>query len=866
MDELRTLLAGKAAADRARFLTGQAAPAQAAQQAGRRIGAYTLLEPLGEGGMGAVWLAERNDGRYEGRAAVKLLHAGLLQRALAERFRREGAILAKLSHPHIARLLDAGLTDDGQPYLVLEHVAGQRIDAACDARQLGVRERIVLFAQVLEAVQHAHNRLVVHRDLKPGNVMVDATGAVKLLDFGIAKLLDAEDAAGEATALTHEAGRLLTPQYAAPEQRAGEAVTTATDVYALGLLLYELLTGQHPRVDAQGRHEPATALALPLSSRVVTDPQRRDAAELERNASARGTTPARLATALAGDIDNILAKALRHDAAERYGTVSAFADDLQRHLRHEPVSARPDALLYRATRFVRRHRWGSAATAAFVLAVAAGTAGTAWQAIEARRERDEAKFQAERALGKGNFVNLVLGAIGDSDRPLTQREILDLSVVLVEKQFGNDPRVAIDLLLPMAGQYMTLGDTERELAVMQRAAALAAASGEAQLIADVACSTVETEINRKRLDLAQAQLHLGLEAIARLKHADAGVGIGCLGAQADMAEANGDLDRALEHIVEAVRRAEEAGRTRGNQYPTFLYRLSSMHELRGDWTASFEVLKRRQRLLEETGRADTLDYLADRREEAVLLMKWGEYRAARTIIDDIGPRLRGANGGIEPPTWFEHTRGLLLWRFGELQGARDALRGSAERSHAKSNARAALPTEFALAEVLLDLGRADDAEAMLAKVERAQPGQTRGYRRLTPTGLRARLLLARGAHAQAARTIDAELMRIGQPAAKDSNMLAASLMLGARVHMAAGNGRQAQQLAQSAVGVAERMARAPHNSADVGEALFILAQAQRASGDVEQSAATAQRATLSLVNGLGPDHALTVDALALAGR
>ena len=144
VDELRALLAGKAAADRARFLTGQAAPAQAAQQAGRRIGAYTLLEPLGEGGMGAVWLAERNDGRYEGRAAVKLLHAGLLQRALAERFRREGAILAKLSHPHIARLLDAGLTDDGQPYLVLEHVAGQRIDAACDARQLGVRERIVL--------------------------------------------------------------------------------------------------------------------------------------------------------------------------------------------------------------------------------------------------------------------------------------------------------------------------------------------------------------------------------------------------------------------------------------------------------------------------------------------------------------------------------------------------------------------------------------------------------------------------------------------------------------------------------------------------------------------------------------------------
>jgi len=866
---LRALLEQRDAASLQGFLSGVAEPQWVAPPlvAGTVLGAWTLQEPIGEGGMGSVWRARRSDGRFEGEAAIKVLKGAAIDSAARERFRREGAILARLKHPGIARLFDAGITDQGLPYLVLELVHGEPIDRYCDAHRLATSARIELFLQVLDAVAAAHAQLVIHRDLKPSNILVDEHARMRLLDFGIAHLLPGSE--GSQPALTREGAFALTPRYAAPEQASEAPLSTATDVYALGVVLYELLTGVHPsglvgaaalaylRAATEGTSVRPSVSALQACANGL-DPLQR--------ARARDTTPRALARRLRGDLDNILARALKPVAVERYATVPALADDLRRHLHHEPVSARPDAFAYRAAKFVRRHRWGSVAAAAFALAVVAGTTGTAWQAIEARRERDEARFQAERALGKGNFLNLVLGALGDADRPLTQREVLERSVALVNKQFGNDPRVAIDLLLPIAGQYMTLGDTQKELDVMQRAAVLAAASGDALLIADVACNTVETEIHRGRLDLAQSQLRLGLQAMARMARDELGVTMACLGAQADVAEAQGDLDRATELIADAVRRAEEGGRTRGNQYPTFLFRLSSLHELRGERTASFEILKRRQRLLEESGRADSLDYLGDLRDEAVLLMSWGEYWAARQIIDELGPRLRGARGGNEPPAWFEHTRGMLLWRFGDLQGADHALRASAERSRANGHVLHSLATEFAQAQVLLDLGQLDAAEAMLAKVEQALPVQTGGYRRLTPAGLRAQLLLARGAHADAARTIDAELTRIGQPG-KDSNALAATLMLGARVHAATGDELpQATRLAQAAVGVAERIARVPQHSADVGEALLVLAQAQRRSGDVASSAATAQRAALSLANGLGPQHALTLEAQALAGH
>ena len=298
--------------------------------------------------MGSVWLAERCDGRFEGRAAVKLLNIAVMGRAGEERFRREGNILARLTHPNIARLIDAGVSPTGQPYLVLEHVDGQTIDRYCDEHALGVEARLRLFLDVLEAVAHAHANLIVHRDIKPANVLVSVDGQVKLLDFGIAKLLEDDEAPSDGTRSADTApltrdGWAATPQYAAPEQVAGGVVTTATDVYALGVLLYVLLTGTHPAGAAA--HSPATLMHAIVEveprrlSDAVGQPESPEA--LASHAARCGTTPARLRRMLRGDLDTIVAKALKKNAAERYASVTALADDIRRFLRHEPISARP---------------------------------------------------------------------------------------------------------------------------------------------------------------------------------------------------------------------------------------------------------------------------------------------------------------------------------------------------------------------------------------------------------------------------------------------------------------------------------------------------------------------------------------------
>jgi len=324
--------------------------------AGQAVGPYLLQREIGQGGMGSVWLAQRADGRYEGRVAIKFMRAGLVAQGAAERFLREGQLLARLDHPHIAKLLDAGVRPaegaaGGQPYLVLEYVAGQPIDRHCDAQGLDTETRVRLVLAVLGAVAHAHSRLILHRDLKPSNILVTADGQPKLLDFGVGKLLaDAEadpaapphSAAAEVTQFTQLA---YTARYAAPEQVQQQDLTTATDVYALGVLLYGLLGGGHPT-----EREGATPLAQ-MQAVVDSVPARLSEAVRHRG----GAAAARQARALRGDMDTILARALKKDPAERYPNAAALADDLRRWLDHEPVQARRDTAGYRISRFLRRH-------------------------------------------------------------------------------------------------------------------------------------------------------------------------------------------------------------------------------------------------------------------------------------------------------------------------------------------------------------------------------------------------------------------------------------------------------------------------------------------------------------------------------
>ncbi len=339
----------------------------------RRVGPYRLLRELGRGGMGVVYLAERVEGGFEQRVVIKLIKRGMDSDAILRRFLRERQILAGLEHVNVARLFDGGVTDDGQPYFAMEYVDGKPLTAYCDERGLAVEQRLRLFEDACRAVQHAHGKLVVHRDLKPSNMLVTSEGQLKLLDFGIAKLLVEED---DATALTQAGTRLLTPDYAAPEQVRGEPVTTATDVYALGVVLYELLTGRLPYDgDRRGRTDVARAVCevepRPPSLAVASQP--------------------RLAKRLRGDLDTIVLKALSKEPSRRYASAEALAEDVRRHLAGHPVQARRDTMAYVAAKFVRRHKVGVAAAAVVTLSLLLGLVGTTWQAAVAARERDRAR-------------------------------------------------------------------------------------------------------------------------------------------------------------------------------------------------------------------------------------------------------------------------------------------------------------------------------------------------------------------------------------------------------------------------------------------------------------------------------------------
>jgi serine/threonine-protein kinase len=405
------MLAHLPAIERGEFMPSAALP-KPGGLAGQTLGPYTLVREIGHGGMGTVWLARRTDGRYEGEVAIKFLRSGLFGHGDAARFQREGSILARLSHPNIARLLDAGVMADGtQPYLVLEYIDGEPIDEYCHRVGLSVEARLRLMLDVLAAVAQAHNRLILHRDLKPTNILVNKSGEVKLLDFGIAKLLDDANAGAGQTALTEHAGNAFTPEFAAPEQVQAGDVTTATDVYALGVLMYILLGGEHPTA------APTGAPLDRMRSVIETVPKRLSEAVLRRGGPTTRWSPEsrRLSGEVRGDIETIVAKALKKSPSERYANAGALADDIKRYLNHEPIAARPDSTLYRSLRFVQRHRAGVAATSLAIGALGVGIGVALWQAREA---------QAQRVQAEG-LIEYMIGDLRKKLQPVGRLDVLD---------------------------------------------------------------------------------------------------------------------------------------------------------------------------------------------------------------------------------------------------------------------------------------------------------------------------------------------------------------------------------------------------------------------------------------------------------
>jgi serine/threonine protein kinase/Tfp pilus assembly protein PilF len=485
---------------------------------GDRIGPYRILHTLGVGGMGEVYLAERVDAEFEQKVAIKAVHAGSLRRGTHSRFKIERQILAQLDHPNIAHLLDGGTLPDGTAYIVMEYVDGVPIDVYCDNNHLDIPARLRLFQTVCAAVHYAHQNLIVHRDLKPSNILVTHAGVPKLLDFGIAKLLDDERAGPHTLAMTHADLRMLTPDHASPEQVRGEPITTASDVYVLGVLLYKLLTGVGPFVIPSMRlndiHKAICEKTPPLPSHAVLT----DGGAAAEALAARNTSAGKLRRTLKGDLDNIIAKAMHKDPARRYGSSQQMSNDIQRYLGGKPVIARRDTVSYRSTKFVQRHWLPLAAVVTIVSLIVAFAATMYVQSERIAAQRDLAAQLRERAeLEKGRaeeVSNFLVSLFKLSDpgenrgNQVTARELLDSGAKRLQGALPDQPETKAALLATVGAVYDSLGQFQDAVPVLKQALTLQPASADR--------SRVDT-----LLELSRAQLGAGNLADSEppLKHA-----------------------------------------------------------------------------------------------------------------------------------------------------------------------------------------------------------------------------------------------------------------------------------------------------------------------------------------------------------
>ncbi len=829
------------------FLDGSCAGVLSrATLAGQRLGSYTLDQLLGHGGMGTVWLAHRSDGRFEGQAAVKLLNAALVGHPSEHRFAREGSLLARLKHPNIAHLLDAGVADGRQPYLILEYVEGERIDSYCEKRRLNIEQRIELFLDVLTAVAHAHSNLVVHLDLKPSNILVTDHGVVKLLDFGVSALLSPQASRRPAAQLTHHAAPGLTPGYAAPEQLLGEPVTTATDVYALGLVLFVLLAGRHPALP-----EGKTTAEL---MRLTVDTEAPRASEI--------ATDARRGRLLRGDLDNVIAMALHKNPTDRYPSVDPFAQDLRRYLALEPVSARPRSLRYSLAKFVRRHRANVAAAIAIAAALVGAVVVTTHEMVQARRQRDEARYQSRRAELTRDFLEVLMLSDGGPDRPaLTVHERLERGVDLLNKQYRDDPKFVGRMTLELAVHFSKRDDTRRANELYERAYGIGRQTEDRELMAYAQCYRAYEEayadINEgvaERLDEAQRLLR-------EIDNPDATLQADCMMAKARYAQRRGDTATAEELLRSAMSIVEADGSTDRATYVYLLDELGNIYLTRNQPREVLRIDLLVGAILDRNGRGGTATRLMYRQNEAVSLEAMGEIGAALAQREAINQRMHELETPGQEPFPYRFNYATALLRMAQPTSALQALEGVLDRARQTENPHAIRRALFLTGSTLLQLRRWDEAAASLDEAALlAADGTGNANIQAQIESLRARLDFARCDIAAAHRHRDTALDLAGYRTDEPQRALASVLLAAAEIALAQGVAADAERFAGDALAISEAVARGPDTSADVGEALLRLAQARIASDTGADTKSLLERAVRCLTNGLESNHPLTREA------
>ena len=812
-------------------------------QPGDQVGPYRLVRELGAGGMATVWLAERADGVLQRQVALKLPRAGW-GLGLERRMAHERDILGALEHPRIARLYDAGVTADARPWMAMECVSGWPIDIYCSDKKLDVRQRLQLFLQVADAVSHAHARLIVHRDLKPSNILVTPEGEVRLLDFGVAKLLENEPAAAN---LTQIMGRAGTPDYASPEQVGGHPITVATDVYSLGIVLYELLVGQRPyrleRPSAAALEEAILAADVPL-------------------ASSRAQHNPRLARQLRGDIDTVLAKALKKRARERYVSVESFAADLQRHLEGEPVLARPDGRWYRAGKFLRRRALPLTAIAGMLAALLFGLGVACLQAREAVRQSAIARAKQEQSQASADFTLSVLTEGLRADETLTLSKLVQRSEVLAEREYGGNPTERAVAADTVSDWLITNDQFDRAQELLTRTLDGLPEDTDPSLVRTLRCQRAAARVGLGQTDAALRELDQVLAASAD----DPEASWYCLQRRTTAALQLNDAQGALRYAQEALHQFERAGNNSLLRRAHLVADEAYAQMLNGRPALANDRFRKAAALLATAGRAESTLAVSVYNDWAIALWNAGDPRAALEQLDrGMKITVRRSPTGEESATSYAN-RAHALRALSRYDEAMTAFERTEQLARQDNNTSYEVYAVAGQAIVALKLGRLEqarqrvgDGSDMLRQSALPPDGAPALWLHIAQAMLwqsQGRLTEADQAFAQ----VQAQYARLQAK----TGVMAETAISRAEIAIAEGRFDDAQAHAEQALAVARAAQGDLPHSFITGRAWLTLAKSYRARGAPDAAREACHRASEHLRFTLGLSHPISQEAEQLA--
>jgi hypothetical protein len=821
--------------------------------------------------MGTVYLAEQEQ-PLRRQVALKIIKRGMDTREVIARFESERQALALMSHPGIAQVFDAGTTPDGLSYFVMEHVSGVPITEYCDENRLNAADRLRLFVEVCEAVQHAHQKGVIHRDIKPSNVLVtlaEGRPRPKVIDFGVAKATSRR--LTEKTLFTEQGILIGTPGYMSPEQAqmSDLDVDTRTDIYALGVLLYELLVGALPFDPKRLREASWAEMQRIIREEEPVKPSTKVSSlgdTATTVADHRQTDPVTLRRDLQGDLDWITLKALEKDRKRRYGTASELGADVERHLRHEPVAASPPSTAYRLRKLVRRHRVGVTAGVLTAAGLLAATGVSLWQMREARRQRDEAVREKQRADSLVEFQSLMLNSVGTGR--VTMREIVDQGRLLLEGEYAGQPRLGASIALALSVSYHQLGERELQREML----------GQAESLARRGAATDILLLSRCYQAMYLQEADLGQEAAALLDRiqpdlaaAPPDVAAQCLQLQAEVETKRGHVADAkhFENAADLARRSielmERSGSTTGFQYIGMLNTLANALENAKRRREALEIYNQIAGALDRSGREKTMTRSVIRNNIGIALSNLGEMTAAEPVLqrtlDDL--RASSASDEVHPAVLINYCRTMLFLR--KLDDAGTWYERLFRQASARGDADMQENGAYGMVEVELLRGRLDEA-ARWAREQEAANARLSERRRANGPVLDGALAHARGDAAAARARYEEALSVMGYDEGKRDYGMRAVLIRAAEAALDAGAPGEALEYARAAHGIAYSDRLSESRSAYVGEARLLEGRALLAGGDAAAAKAALTQAAAALRSGAGESHPRTREAQLLLAR